>query len=94
MNDIDSLMMVTFRTIMELQEEGEDVMGLLHHGLLLAEKSSKGVYKFDALLSYDEVVRKRSGREGVAEFKNVRQEEVMKHFCFNNSVATELKKSA
>ena len=91
-NDIDSLMMVTFRTMLELQEEGEDLSGLLQHGLLLAEKSSKGVYKFDALLSYDEVVRKRAGREGVSEFKNVRQEEVMKHFCFDNSVVTELKK--
>ena len=92
-NDIDSLMMVTFRTLLELKEEGEDVSGLLHHGLLLAEKSSKGVYKFDALLSYDEVVRKRAGRDGVSEFKNVKQEEVMKHFCFDNSVATEQKKS-
>ena len=55
-SDIDSLMMVTFRTMLELQEEGEDMSGILQHGLLLAEKSSKGVYKFEALLSYDEVV--------------------------------------
>ena len=93
-NDIDSLMMVTFRTMLELQENGEDLTGLLQHGLLIAEKSSKGVYKFEALLSYDEVVRKRAGREGVHEFKNVRQEEVMKHFCFDNSIATEQKKAA
>ena len=93
-NDIDSLMMVTFRTMMELQEEGEDVSGILQHGLLLAEKSSKGVYKFEALLSYDELVRKRAGREGLSEFGNVRQEEVMKHFCFDNSIATEQKKAS
>ena len=91
-DDIDSLMMVTFRTMLELQEEGEDVSGILRHGLLLAEKSSKGVYKFEALLSYDEVVRKRAGHEGVSEFKNVRQEEVMKHFCFDNSTLQSRKK--
>ena len=85
--------MVTFRTMLELHEDGEDVSGIIQHGLLLAEKSSKGVYKFEALISYDEVVRKRAGREGIPEFKNVRQEEVMKHFCFDNSIATEQKKS-
>ena len=87
-NDIDSLMMVTFRTMLELQEEGEDTSGILQHGLLLAEKSSKGVYKFEALLSYDELIRKRAGREGTTEFGTVRQEEVMKHFCFDNCIAT------
>ena len=93
-NDIDSLMMVTFRTMLELRDEGEDLSGILQHGLLLSEKSSKGVYKFEALLSYDEAIRKRAGREGVAEFGNVKQEEVMRHFCFDNSIATESKKAA
>ena len=94
MNDIDSLMMVPFRTMVELQEEGEDLSGIINHGLLLAEKSSKGVYNFEALLSYDEVVRKRAGRKGISEFKNVKQEEVMKHFCFDNSLGTDQKKAS
>ena len=52
------------------------------------------MYKFEALLSYDEVVRKRAGHEGVSEFKNVKQEEVMKHFCYDNSLGTDQRKSA
>ena len=84
-------MMITFRMMLELQDDGEDLSGIMAHGLLLAEKSSKGVYKYEALLSYDELVRKRAGREGILEFGNVKQEEVMCHFCFDNSIATKQK---
>ena len=90
----ESVMMVTFRTMLEMQDDGEELSGILAHGLLLSEKSSKGVYKYEALLSYDESVRKRAGREGVSEFGNVKQEEVMRHFCFDNSIATDQKKAS
>ena len=89
----ESLMMVMFRTLLEMKEEDEEIDGLLQHGLLLSEKASKDVYRQEAFLSYDEAIRRRAGREGPQAFGEVRQEEVMRHFCFENSNASEGKRS-
>ena len=51
--NFESLMVVTFRTIIDLQEGDIDVSGLIQHGLLLAEKASKGVFGSEAFLGYD-----------------------------------------
>ena len=76
---------VTFRTIIDLQESDIDVSGLIHHGLLLSEKASKGVFRSEAFLGYDEAIRKRAGRDGEGKFGDVKQEEVMRHFSYNPS---------
>ena len=80
-DNFESLMMITFRTIKELTEEGEDVSGLIDHGLLLAEKGSKACYKPEALLGYDEEIRRRAERIGPEEFGRIR------YFSFDNSIS-------
>ena len=87
MNNFESLMVITFRTIKELADEGFDVTGIIDHGLLLAEKGSKACYKQEALLSYDEEIRKRAGRSGPEEFGRVVQEDILRYFSFDNSIA-------
>ena len=76
----ESLMVVTFRTMFELLDNEEDVMGMVRHGLLLSEKASKAIYIPDAMLGYDEEVRRRAGRKGPDAFGKVIQEDVMRHF--------------
>ena len=79
-------MVITFRTIKELTDEGQEVSGIIDHGLLLAEKGSKSCYKPEALLSYDEEIRKRAGKIGPAEFGHVVQEDILRYFSFDNSI--------
>ena len=83
-DDFESLMVVTFRTILEIMDDDKDVTGLVQHGLLLAEKGSKGVYEPEALLAYDDGVRRRAGRRGMDEFGKVVHEDVLRHFCYDN----------
>ena len=72
---------------MELLDNDEDVMGMVQHGLLLSEKASKSIYAPEAMLGYDEEVRRRSGRKGPEAFGKVIQEDVMHHFCYDNTIA-------
>ena len=83
----ESLMVITFRTMVELLDNDEDVMGMVQHGLLLSEKASKTIYIPEAMLGYDEEVRRRAGRKGADAFGKVIQEDVMRHFCYDNTIA-------
>ena len=85
--DLEQLMMVAFKTIIQLLDLGQDVRGVAKHGLFMAEKASKHVYEPVAFLKYDECVRERAGRSGPSAFSSVEQEDVIRCFCFDNTKA-------
>ena len=84
-DSFEKLMVVTFKTMEELMSLGKDVKGLVRHGLALSEKASTGIYKVDAFVKYNESVRDRAGRQGPSTFGEVNQEDVMRHFCYDNA---------
>ena len=84
-DSFEDLMVVTFKTMEELISMGKDVKGLVRHGLALSEKAATGIYKVEAFVKYDESVRERAGRRGPSTFGDVNQEDVMRHFCYDNA---------
>ena len=88
------LMVVTFKTMEELLAMGKNVKGLVWHGLAMSEKAATGIYKVDAFVKYDESVRDRAGRFGPSTFGVVNQEDVMRHFCYDNAEASKTSKGS
>ena len=85
--DLEQVMVIAFKTIIQLLDLGQDVRGVAKHGLFMAEKASKDVYEPIAFLKYDECVRERAGRAGPVAFSSVEQEDVIRCFCFDNTKA-------
>ena len=77
-------MLVTFKTIAQLSEANGEIKGVVRHGLAMAEKASKGVYKIEAFTKYDDSVRERAGAVGPTAFGTVDQEDTLRFFSFDN----------
>ena len=90
----EKLMVVTFRTMEQLQELNRDVKGLVKHGLAMSEKAATGVYKVDAFVRYDESVRERAGRQGPGTFGQVNHEDCLRFFCYDSVDKQKAKPSA
>ena len=85
-DSFERLMSVTFRTVTQLLDPKSDVRGVVRHGRLMADKAYKKVYHLDAFTGYDEEVRERAARVGPSAFGKVVQEEVLTHFCYDNTI--------
>ena len=79
-------MSVTLKTITQLLDLKSDVRGVIRHGQLLANKAAKKVFHLEAFTGYDIEVRERAARAGPVAFGSVCQEEVLSHFCYDNTV--------
>ena len=83
-DSIERVLLLTFKTIAQLVEVNGDVRGVVRHGLAMAEKAAKGVYKVEAFTKYDESVRERAGAVGPGAFGTVDQEDTLRFFSFDN----------
>ena len=83
-DSFERVMMVIFKTLRQLLEANGDVRGVVRHGLALAEKASKDVYKVEAFTKYDESVRERAGLVGPSAFGTVDQEDTLRFFSYDN----------
>ena len=81
----EEIMVITFKTLSKLAELKVDSKGLLAHGLVMAEKAAKSLFVAEAFVGYDEEVRKRAAMSGPAVFGSVLQEEILRHFCYENT---------
>lgn len=79
LNTFDSLMVITFKTLIELNEKGLPINGLLYHGLVMAEKSASGAYVDRASISYD------AAKYGLNVFENPCNEDLIRHYSLENS---------
>ena len=80
----EKVMMITFKTVIQLRDANKDVRGVVKHGLAMAEKASKAIYKVEAFTKYDEAVRERAGSVGPVAFGVVDQEDALRFFSFDN----------
>ena len=85
LESFEVLMMVTFRTLLQLNDKGLDTSGLIKHGMILSEKASKGIYKSTALIDYDRSVRERASHYGVRAFSTVSNEDAIRYFSYDNT---------
>lgn len=85
LNTFEGLMVITFRTIIEMLEKGIPVMGIVGHGLTMAEKAASGAYVDKACIAYDSSVRVRAAKKGVMAFTNPVNEDLIRHFSLENS---------
>ena len=92
--DVEQLMVIAFKTIIQLLDLGQDVRGVAKHGLFMAEKAAKQVYDPIAFTMYDECVRERAGRNGPSAFSTVEQEDVVRCFCHDNTKASRAKEGS
>ena len=83
-DSFERVMVVTFKTVAQLVEAGGDVRGVVRHGLAMAEKAAKGVYKIEAFTKYDDSVRERAGATGPSAFGTVDQEDTLRFFSYDN----------
>ena len=83
-DSFERVMVVTYKTIAQLLEANGDVKGVVRHGLAMAEKAAKGVYKIEAFTKYDDSVRERAGAVGPSAFGTVDQEDTLRFFSFDN----------
>lgn len=86
MNSFEMLMLATANNMLYLLEKKMDLAPLVHHFKFLASKSVRATYKPDAFVSYDNIVRQRVAKHGLAAFGEVSQEEVVLQFCPENMV--------
>lgn len=85
LNNFEKLMVITFRTLLELLENGVQPKGFLRHGLTMAEKAASGAYQDRAFIAYDASVRQRASRIGPSAFGLPVNEELIRHFSLENS---------
>ena len=83
-DSFERVMMVTFKTVLQLLEVNQEVKGVVKHGLAMAEKASKSVYEVEAFTRYDESVRERAGAVGPGAFGVVDQEDTLRFFSYDN----------
>ena len=83
-DSFERVVLIIFKTIAQLVENGGDVKGVVRHGLAMAEKAAKGVYKIEAFVKYDESVRERAGAVGPGAFGTVDQEDTLRFFSYDN----------
>lgn len=78
------VMVATFRTLMALYENGQDITGLLRHGRFMAEKSAAEVYVMETFVQYDKYVRNVAGRKGIKAFGRVHDIDKSRFFNLEN----------
>ena len=83
-DSFERVMVVIFKTISQLIDANGEVKGVVRHGLAMAEKASKGVYKIEAFTKYDDSVRERAGAVGPGAFGTVDQEDTLRFFSYDN----------
>ena len=93
-DSFERVMMVTFKTLKQLLECNGEVKGVVRHGLALAEKASKDVYRVEAFTKYDESVRERAGQVGPGAFGTVDQEDTLRFFSYDNVIRPKSGKAA
>lgn len=80
----EQVMVATFHTLSELFEEGEDISGIISHGLFMAEKASANVYVSEAFTGYDKYVRRVAEKKGPAGFGIASELERGRYFNLEN----------
>lgn len=85
LTSFDSLMVITFKTMIELQENQLPINGILNHGLVMAEKAASGAYMDRASINYDASVRQRASKFGLGVFENPCNEDLIRHYSLENS---------
>ena len=78
----EQLMVVLLKTMSQFMDLRYDVRGIIKHGLMLAEKAAKDVYRPEAFVQYDESVRTRAGQVGPTAFASIDQ--VLRFFSCDN----------
>ena len=81
---LERVMLITFKMVAQFLEAGGDARGVVRHGLALAEKAAKGVYKIEAFTMYDDSVCERAGAVGPTSFGTVDQEDTLRLFSYDN----------
>lgn len=91
MTGLNTVLLAGVRQVHQLMKEGETADPLLKHLEFLLKKSTLGVYKHDAYVSYNCSVRARADRDGLDAFGNIATEELATSFCTENLMATKSK---
>lgn len=81
----EALMVITFKTLIDMGERGTPVAGLLCHGLTMAEKAASGAYVDRACIMYDAAVRQRALKMGYTAFGEPIYEDLIRCFSLENS---------
>lgn len=88
MNSMNTVMLAGIRQARHLLEEGQPVDPILKHLEFIVKKSTLGVYRHDAYISYDRAVRARADRDGLPAFGTIATEELATSFCTENLLST------
>lgn len=83
--NFEKLMVISFRTLLEMLERGEPLKGFLSHGLTITEKAASGAYQDRAYIAYDASVRQRAKKIGPRAFDSPINEDLIRHFSLENS---------
>lgn len=59
-------------------------MGIVGHGLTIAEKAASGTYIDKVFIAYDSSIRVRAAKKGISAFKNPFNEDLIRHFSLEN----------
>ena len=88
-DSIETLLLVNLRVLKQLNEEGEDITGLVDHMELLIEKSCTKIYLLSSLSAYDAAVKTRASEDGIGAFKSVSNSEVLRHLSYDGTVVAQ-----
>lgn len=76
--NVEKLMVISFKILLEVLEQGEPLKGFLSHGLTIAEKTASGAYQDHIYIAYDASVRQRTLKQGPRAFETPINEDLIK----------------
>lgn len=87
MSSLNTVVLAGIRQVRHLIGGHQEVGPVLKHLEFLLKKSTLGVYRHEAYISYDRAVRARAERDGIGAFGYMATEELATSFCPENLVA-------
>lgn len=88
MASLNTVVLAGVRQVRHLLMEGQEAGPILKHVKFLFKKSTLGVYRHKAYISYDRAVRSRADRDGISAFGAMATEELATSFCPENLIST------
>lgn len=88
MSSMNTVILAGIRQVCQLLEENQPADPLLKHLEFIIKKSTLGVYRHDAYISYDRAVRARADKDGLPAFGTIATEELATSFCPENLLST------
>lgn len=88
MSSMNTVILAGIRQVRQLLDENQPADPLLKHLEFVIKKSTLGVYRHDAYISYDRAVRARADKEGLSAFGVIATEELATSFCPENLLST------